>query len=106
MGEWRSGDFSTAELVGRWGHGDSNAAHNEISVDAKQTRLGKVSLRLDTNAGFDNWVYFPNTKDLDLDLMRAKALRGYMRSENRNGWGGDPGSSSSTWPATRPASTA
>ena len=82
--------FEPAELAKRWGHGDTNAAHNVITVDEKQTRQGKASIRLDTNAGFDNWVYFPNTKDLDIDLSRAETVRGYMRSENKNGWGGDP----------------
>lgn len=90
VGEWRTGDFSPAELVGRWGYGDTNGAHNEITVDAKQLRLGAAAIRLETNAGFDNWVYFPNTKDLDLDLSRAKWMRGFLRSENKHGWGGDP----------------
>jgi len=90
MGDWRTGDFSASDLAKRWGHGDSNSAHNEISVDAKQTRNGNATMRLDTNSGFDNWVYFPNTKDWDIDLTRAKVLRCYLRSENKNGWGGDP----------------
>jgi hypothetical protein len=90
QGEFRTGDFSAPDLTGRWGHGDTNSAHNEISVDAKQTRNDKATIKLDTNAGFDNWVYFPNTKDLDIDLTNAKAMRGFLRSENKNGWGGDP----------------
>ena len=90
LGDWRTGDFSAPDLATRWGHGDSNSAHNVISADPKQTRDGKATLRLDTNSGFDNWVFFPNTKDLDLDLSQAKAMRGFLRSENKNGWGGDP----------------
>jgi hypothetical protein len=90
QGQWRTGDFSAAELVTRWGYGDSNGAHNDISVDAQQTRDGQPAMRLSTNAGFDNWVYFPNTKDLDLNLTGVKVMHGFLRSENANGWGGDP----------------
>jgi hypothetical protein len=89
-GAWRVGDFSSPELCARWGHGDTNGAHNVISVDRAQARNGKPTIRLETNAGFDNWVYFPCTKDWDLDLSRVRALRGFLRSENKNGWGDDP----------------
>lgn len=90
LGTWRTGDFSAPELVSRWGHGDTNGAHNEIAVDAGRKRAGRPSVRLVTNAGFDNWVYFPDTKDWDIDLTGAESLKGYLRSENPNGWGGDP----------------
>ncbi len=89
-GEWHTGDFSAPAFVGRWGHGDTNGAHNVISVDSDMTRSGKPTMSLVTNAGFDNWVYFPNTRDWDLDLSQATELRLVLRSVNKHGWGGDP----------------
>ena len=90
VGEWLSVPFSDASFAKRWGYGETNGARNVISADRAQQRNGKPTLRLDTNSGFDCWVYFPNTKDWDIDLSKAKVMRGYLGSENKNGWGGDP----------------
>jgi hypothetical protein len=59
-------------------------------VDPVRERNGKPVMRLVTNSGFDNWVYFPNTRDWDLDLTAATSLKFFLRSVNKNGWGGDP----------------
>jgi hypothetical protein len=89
-GTWNTIDFSAPQFVSRWGHGDTNGAHNVISVDPSVLRNGKPTIKLETNAGFDNWVYFPNTRDLDIDLSKSNALRFFLKSVNKNGWGGDP----------------
>ncbi len=89
-GSWHIEPFSSPQFVNRWGHGDTNSAHNEIAVDKEVIRNGKPTIRLITNAGFDNWVYFPNTKDWDLDLSVVKSLKFYLKSVNKHGWGGDP----------------
>lgn len=89
-GQWISTSFTDPAFVHRWGYGDTGQTPNIISVDKNQTRNGRPAMRLESKSGFDNWVYFPNTKDWDIDLTGARSLGGYLRSVNVHGWGGDP----------------
>ncbi|HUU21110.1 MAG TPA: hypothetical protein VM389_01115, partial [Phycisphaerae bacterium] len=86
-----SSEFTEPALAGRWGYGATDQEHpNVVSGDQTIRRAGKGSVKLDTGSGFDTWLYFPDTKDLDLDATQCRALAFWMRTENKNGWGGDP----------------
>jgi hypothetical protein len=65
-------------------------ARNIITSDNTEKNSGEASIKLDTTSGFDTWLYFPNTRDMDLDTTNMTAFEFSLRSENKNGWGGDP----------------
>jgi hypothetical protein len=86
-----TGEFTEPALAERWGYGATDQEHpNVVSGDTETYHAGRGSIKLDTGSGFDTWLYFPDTKDLDADATRCAALRFWMRTENKNGWGGDP----------------
>ncbi len=89
-GDWHTGEFTEPPYAPRFGFGSLDYATSKIAADTAQTSAGQASLRLDTTSGFDTWLYFPNTRDLDLDVTPLQAFKFSLRSENKNGWGGDP----------------
>jgi hypothetical protein len=89
-GTWHTGEMSEPQYISRWGFGSTDYATNIITADTSQTKAGTSAVKMDTTSGMDTWVYFPNTKDLDLDASQLTALKFSLRSENKNGWGGDP----------------
>jgi hypothetical protein len=89
-GTWQTGQLSQPQFMSRWGYGSADgSAVIKITSDSAFKETGPV-VRLDTTAGSDTWLYFPNTKDLDLDVTGLKEFSFSLRSENKNGWGGDP----------------
>lgn len=90
-GTWQAGEFSEPQFLSRWGYGATDQASiNKITADTTLKKAGQSSIKLDTTSGFDTWVYFPNTKDLDLDVSNLTTFRFSLRTENKNGWSGDP----------------
>lgn len=90
-GTWFTGEFSEPQFASRWGYGATDqGAINKVTSDSDLKIQGKSSIKLDTTSGFDTWVYFPNTKDMDIDASKLSAFKFQLRSENKNGWGGDP----------------
>jgi hypothetical protein len=86
-----TGELTEPAFAARWGYGATDQQHpNVITGDTEMRHAGAGSIKLDTGSGFDTWLYFPDTKDLDVDATRCAALRFWMRTENKNGWGGDP----------------
>jgi hypothetical protein len=87
----QTGEFTEPAFAERWGYGATDQEHpNVVTADKAMHHAGEASIKLDTGSGMDTWLYFPNTKDLDVDATQCAALRFSMRSENKNGWGGDP----------------
>ncbi|HEY3412685.1 MAG TPA: CARDB domain-containing protein [Armatimonadota bacterium] len=91
-GAFIAGEFTEPRLTSRWGYGTTDQEHfNTITGDKAVKTTGDSSILFDTGSGFDAWVYFPDTKDLDLDVSKATEFRVSLKSENANGWGGsDP----------------
>lgn len=89
-GTWYTGEISEPQYASRFGYGSTDYATNTITSDTRQTCVGRGSIKLETTSGFDTWTYFPNTKDLDLDATDLVMLKFSLRSENKNGWSGDP----------------
>ena len=86
-----TGEFTEPALAERWGYGATDQEHpNKIVADQETKHAGEGAIKLDTGSGFDTWLYFPNTKDLDLDATKCSALDFWMYTRNKNGWGGDP----------------
>ncbi|MBN2446186.1 MAG: hypothetical protein JXO22_05655 [Phycisphaerae bacterium] len=86
-----TGEFTEPAFAERWGYGATDQAHPNVVVsDAEMRRAGTGSVKLDTGSGLDTWLYFPDTKDLDIDATQCTALHFWLRTENQNGWGGDP----------------
>jgi hypothetical protein len=89
-GSWQTGQCSQPQFASRWSYGSSDpAAINKVTADTAQ-QGAQSAIKLDTTAGFDTWVYFPNTKDMDLDVTNLKEFSFSLKSDNKNGWGGDP----------------
>lgn len=86
-GRWHTEEFTDARFLGRWGWGtlDQRAA-NRIEADRSTRMAGSDSIKLDTRSGFDTWVYFPNTRDLDLDARRLEIFEFSATARNRNPW--------------------
>lgn len=89
-GTWHTGEITEPEYASRWGYGATDQGHiNVISAEAAAKQVGKASIKLYTETGFDTWIYFPNTKDLDLDCTEIGSISFLLHSENKNGWGPD-----------------
>jgi hypothetical protein len=74
-GDWHTGPFFDPAYIKHWGYGDHSNGLATFSADPKVTCKGKPVIREDaTNAG-DNWAYFPNTGDMDLDLTNTRAFQ-------------------------------
>lgn len=84
-GDWHTGEFSDPAYIAHWGYGDDGHSKNDFSVDHQQLRDGKATTRLDTAGGGDNWAYFPNTGDLDLDVWSADAFKFWIKSQTKDG---------------------
>lgn len=91
-GVFHAGEFTESSYADRWGYGTTDQEHyNTISADKAFKTTGDASILFDTGSGFDAWAYFPDTKDLDLDVSKASVFSVSLKSENANGWGGsDP----------------
>jgi hypothetical protein len=89
-GTWCTGELSEPQYASRFAFGSTDYATNKVTADTSQANSGQASIKLDTTSGFDTWLYFPNTRDLDLDATQLTAFKFSLRSENKNGWGGDP----------------
>ena len=89
-GNWHTGEITEKAFATRWGYGATDQAHiNIITAEEKIKQVGDASIKLYTETGFDTWVYFPNTKDLDLDCTSVGSLSFLLHTENKNGWGPD-----------------
>jgi hypothetical protein len=89
-GTWCTGEITEPEYATRWGYGATDQGHiNIISADEATKQVGSSSIKLYTETGFDTWVYFPNTRDLDLDCAQIGSISFLLFTENKNGWGGD-----------------
>ena len=90
-GDWNTGEITEAEYASRWGYGATDQGNiNVISADEKTKQAGDASVKLYTETGFDTWMYFPNTKDLDLDCSKIGSISFLLFTQNKNNWGGDP----------------
>jgi hypothetical protein len=90
-GDWQRGECTEPQFASRFGFGTSDYATNKVTADTSEKHTGQASIRLDTTSTADTWLCFPNTKDLDLDATQLTAFKFSLRSENKIGWGGDPG---------------
>ena len=90
-GDWFTGEVTEKEFANRWGYGTTDQGHICIvTADEKTKQTGDSSIKFDTGSGFDAWVFFPNTKDLDLDCTKvAGSISFLLHTENKNGWGPD-----------------
>lgn len=90
-GAWCTSEITEPEYATRWGYGATDQGNiNVISADETVKEVGKSSIKLYTETGFDTWVYFPNTRDLDLDCAQVGSISFLLFTENKNGWGPDP----------------
>ena len=89
-GEWHTGEITEQAYVDRWGYGSLDQGNsNVVTADTQVKQAGDAAIKLCTGAGMDTWVYFPNTKDLDLDCTRVGSISFLLHTENKNGWGPD-----------------
>lgn len=89
-GTWHAGEITESAFAERWGYGATDQGHiNVITADGEVKQSGDASIKLYTETGFDTWVYFPNTKDLDLDCTKVGSISFLLHTENENGWGPD-----------------
>jgi hypothetical protein len=90
-GVWHSGEFSEPAYASRWGYGSTDQGSViKVTADTTQTKAGKGPIKLDTTGGQDTWAYFPNTKDMDLDVSGCTAFKFSLRSEKTEEFGTDP----------------
>ena len=67
-GEWCAGELTEKTYASRWGYGSTDQGSiNIISAEEKIKQIGDASIKLNSTSGYDTWLYFPNTKDLDVD---------------------------------------
>jgi hypothetical protein len=89
-GNWYTGALSESKHASRWGYGSTEgAATNKVTADTTFNQM-QSAIKLESTAGPETWLYFPNTKDMDLDVTNLKEFLFSLRSDNKNGWGGDP----------------
>jgi hypothetical protein len=89
-GDWFTGELTEKAYASRWGYGATDQGNiNVITAEVEMKQAGDALIKFYTETGFDAWIFFPNTKDLDLDCTKIASLSFQLRSENKNGWGPD-----------------
>src|SRR5512141_2166715 len=78
--EMHTGEFTEPAFAERWGYGATDQEHhNIVTGETSLKHDGAGSIKLDTGSGLDTWLYFPNTKDRDLDATQGQAVRCWIK---------------------------
>ena len=73
-GEWHTGEVTEKAFASRWGYGTTDQRHiRVVTADENMKQVGDSSLKLETEGG-GTAIFFPNTKDLDLDCTKVGSI--------------------------------